>query len=166
MPHDLWQNSIAVASICQVIARQLRVPSDKVFLTGLLHGIGQFYIMVRRPTRRRGSATTGCSPTARSSGTPPSDAQCSRRRCATPWASRGTTGGNPSARFAARRPGVPTVAGSSGGHKSRVASLDHWNSSTEHWQCGTRWQIRLPPLQLLGSLCACCCCWWRAAHCR
>lgn len=43
----LWETSVAVASICQVIANRLRVPSDKVFLTGLLHGIGYFYIMVR-----------------------------------------------------------------------------------------------------------------------
>ncbi len=43
----LWEMSVAVASICQVIANRLRVPSDKVFLTGLLHGIGYFYIMVR-----------------------------------------------------------------------------------------------------------------------
>ena len=44
---DLWEKSMAVASICQVLARQLRVPTDKVFLTGLLHGIGHFYILVR-----------------------------------------------------------------------------------------------------------------------
>jgi HD-like signal output (HDOD) protein len=43
----LWEKSIAVASICQVLANQLKVPPDKVFLTGLLHGIGHFYIMVR-----------------------------------------------------------------------------------------------------------------------
>jgi HD-like signal output (HDOD) protein len=43
----LWEKSIAAASICQVIANRLRVPADKVFLTGLLHGIGYFYIMVR-----------------------------------------------------------------------------------------------------------------------
>jgi len=43
----LWEKSIAVASICQVLARQLRVPADKVFLAGLLHGIGHFYILVR-----------------------------------------------------------------------------------------------------------------------
>jgi HD-like signal output (HDOD) protein len=43
----LWEKSIAVASICQVLAQRLRVPADKVFLTGLLHGIGCFYIMVR-----------------------------------------------------------------------------------------------------------------------
>jgi HD-like signal output (HDOD) protein len=36
-----------VASICQVLAQRLRVPADKVFLTGLLHGIGYFYVMVR-----------------------------------------------------------------------------------------------------------------------
>jgi HD-like signal output (HDOD) protein len=45
--NDLWEKSIAVASICQVVAQELRVPADKVFLTGLLHGIGYFYIMVR-----------------------------------------------------------------------------------------------------------------------
>jgi HD-like signal output (HDOD) protein len=44
---NLWEKSIAVGSICQVLANQLRVPPDKVFLTGLLHGIGHFYIMVR-----------------------------------------------------------------------------------------------------------------------
>jgi HD-like signal output (HDOD) protein len=44
---NLWEKSIAVASICQVLANQMKVPSDKVFLTGLLHGIGHFYIMVR-----------------------------------------------------------------------------------------------------------------------
>ena len=43
----LWEKSVAVASICEVLANQLKVPPDKVFLTGLLHGIGHFYIMVR-----------------------------------------------------------------------------------------------------------------------
>ncbi len=44
---QLWEKSVAVASICEVLAKQLKVPTDKVFLTGLLHGIGHFYIMVR-----------------------------------------------------------------------------------------------------------------------
>ena len=44
---NLWEKSIAVASICQVLADQLKVPPDKVFLAGLVHGIGHFYIMVR-----------------------------------------------------------------------------------------------------------------------
>jgi len=52
--HSLWEKSIAVASICQVIARHLRVPSDKVFLAGLLHGIGHFYIMVRAADTSQG----------------------------------------------------------------------------------------------------------------
>ncbi len=43
----LWAKSVAVASICQVLAQRLRVPADKVFLTGLLHGIGYFYVMVK-----------------------------------------------------------------------------------------------------------------------
>lgn len=44
---NLWEKSVAVASICQVLANRLRVPADKVFLTGLLHGIGYFYMLVR-----------------------------------------------------------------------------------------------------------------------
>jgi HD-like signal output (HDOD) protein len=43
----LWEQSIAVASICQVIARRTHVSPDEAFLTGLLHGIGRLYIMVR-----------------------------------------------------------------------------------------------------------------------
>jgi HD-like signal output (HDOD) protein len=43
----LWEESISVASICQVIARRTRVSPDEAFLTGLLHGIGRLYIMVR-----------------------------------------------------------------------------------------------------------------------
>jgi len=44
---DLWKESIAVASICQVVARRTKVNTDEAFLTGLLHGIGRLYIMVR-----------------------------------------------------------------------------------------------------------------------
>lgn len=54
--NDLWEKSVAVASICQVLAERLRVPADKVFLTGLLHGIGYFYIMVRAATAPGGIA--------------------------------------------------------------------------------------------------------------
>ncbi len=43
----LWEESISVASICQVIARRTHVNPDEAFLTGLLHGIGRLYIMVR-----------------------------------------------------------------------------------------------------------------------
>jgi HD-like signal output (HDOD) protein len=45
--HALWEESIAVASICQVLARRTSVSPDEAFLTGLLHGIGRLYIMVR-----------------------------------------------------------------------------------------------------------------------
>jgi HD-like signal output (HDOD) protein len=44
---DLWNRSIAVASLCQGIARKTKVSSDESFLTGLMHGIGLLYIMVR-----------------------------------------------------------------------------------------------------------------------
>jgi HD-like signal output (HDOD) protein len=43
----LWEESISVASISQVIARRTAVNPDEAFLTGLLHGIGRLYIMVR-----------------------------------------------------------------------------------------------------------------------
>jgi len=43
----VWERSIAVAAMCQTLAKQLKVPTDKVFLTGLLHGIGHFYLLVR-----------------------------------------------------------------------------------------------------------------------
>jgi HD-like signal output (HDOD) protein len=44
---ELWQESIAVAAICQVVARRTKVSPDEAFLTGLLHGIGRLYVMVR-----------------------------------------------------------------------------------------------------------------------
>jgi HD-like signal output (HDOD) protein len=44
---ELWKDSIAVASICHVVARRTKVGPDEAFLTGLLHGIGRLYIMVR-----------------------------------------------------------------------------------------------------------------------
>ncbi len=44
---ELWKESISVASICQVVARRTKVTPDEAFLTGLLHGIGRLYIMVR-----------------------------------------------------------------------------------------------------------------------
>ncbi len=43
----LWEESITVASICQVLARRTRISPDEAFLTGLLHGMGRMYIMVR-----------------------------------------------------------------------------------------------------------------------
>jgi HD-like signal output (HDOD) protein len=43
----LWEQSISVAAICQVIARRTKVSPDEAFLTGLLHGIGRLYILVR-----------------------------------------------------------------------------------------------------------------------
>jgi HD-like signal output (HDOD) protein len=43
----LWEESVAVASICRVVARCSSVNADEAFLAGLLHGIGRLYIMVR-----------------------------------------------------------------------------------------------------------------------
>jgi HD-like signal output (HDOD) protein len=53
---ELWERSLAVGSICQVLARRTRVPSEEAFLAGLLHGIGQFYIVVRAADAAGGPA--------------------------------------------------------------------------------------------------------------
>ena len=47
---ELWNRSIAVASICRLVAARSKVPADEAFLTGLLHGIGKLYIMARAVT--------------------------------------------------------------------------------------------------------------------
>jgi len=44
---DLWKQSIIVAAICQQVARRTKINPDEAFLTGLLHGIGRLYILVR-----------------------------------------------------------------------------------------------------------------------
>jgi HD-like signal output (HDOD) protein len=44
---ELWKKSIAVASICQVVARHTKIKPDEAFLAGLLHGIGRLYIMAK-----------------------------------------------------------------------------------------------------------------------
>jgi HD-like signal output (HDOD) protein len=44
---ELWKNSINVASLCQIIARRVKVNPDEAFLTGLLHGVGRLYILVQ-----------------------------------------------------------------------------------------------------------------------
>jgi HD-like signal output (HDOD) protein len=44
---ELWRECITVAAISHVVARRTKVPPDTAFLTGLLHGIGRLYIMVR-----------------------------------------------------------------------------------------------------------------------
>jgi HD-like signal output (HDOD) protein len=50
----LWSKSIAVASICRIVARRTKVNTDEAFLTGLLHGIGNLYIMARAATQATG----------------------------------------------------------------------------------------------------------------
>jgi HD-like signal output (HDOD) protein len=48
---SLWEEGIAVAALCQAIARRTRLSPDDAFLTGLLHGIGRLYIMIRAVDR-------------------------------------------------------------------------------------------------------------------
>jgi HD-like signal output (HDOD) protein len=48
---QLWNRSITIASICRVVAGRTRVSVDEAFLTGLLHGIGDLYIMARAATQ-------------------------------------------------------------------------------------------------------------------
>lgn len=59
---DLWEKSVAVASICQTLARELGVPTEKVFLAGLVHGIGHFYILVRAAEPTHGIAAAELPP--------------------------------------------------------------------------------------------------------
>lgn len=48
---ELWNRSIAVASISKLVAVRTEVSADEAFLTGLLHGIGSLYIMARAASR-------------------------------------------------------------------------------------------------------------------
>jgi HD-like signal output (HDOD) protein len=48
---ELWNKSIAVASISRIVARRTKLNADEAFLTGLLHGIGNLYIMARGATQ-------------------------------------------------------------------------------------------------------------------
>ena len=43
----LWNKSLGVASISQVVARRTKVRPEEAFLTGLLHGIGHLYVMAQ-----------------------------------------------------------------------------------------------------------------------
>jgi HD-like signal output (HDOD) protein len=45
--NELWLESIAAASICRDVARRTKINPEEAFLTGLLHGMGRLYIMVR-----------------------------------------------------------------------------------------------------------------------
>jgi HD-like signal output (HDOD) protein len=51
---ELWNKSIAVASICKLVAARTKLSADEAFLTGLLHGIGKLYIMARAATAANG----------------------------------------------------------------------------------------------------------------
>jgi HD-like signal output (HDOD) protein len=44
---QLWNRSIAVASLSRLIAAKTKINADEAFLTGLLHGIGHLYILAR-----------------------------------------------------------------------------------------------------------------------
>jgi HD-like signal output (HDOD) protein len=48
---ELWNKSIAVASISQIVAKRTPLSADEAFLTGLLHGIGNLYVMARAATQ-------------------------------------------------------------------------------------------------------------------
>jgi HD-like signal output (HDOD) protein len=47
----LWDASITVATLCQLVAERTKVHTDVAFLTGLLHGLGSLYIIVRAAGR-------------------------------------------------------------------------------------------------------------------
>ncbi len=48
---QLWEQSIAVACISQLVAERTKVHTDTAFLTGLVHGIGSLYIMAHAAGR-------------------------------------------------------------------------------------------------------------------
>lgn len=48
LTHDLWQHTIHVSALCYVIARRLsRLNADTAMFVGLVHEIGQFYLLAR-----------------------------------------------------------------------------------------------------------------------
>ncbi len=51
---QLWNKSIAVASISRIVAGRTKLSTDEAFLTGLLHGIGKLYIIARAATQASG----------------------------------------------------------------------------------------------------------------
>jgi HD-like signal output (HDOD) protein len=51
---ELWNRSIAVASISKIVAKRTKLSVDEAFLAGLLHGIGTLYIMARAATQPAG----------------------------------------------------------------------------------------------------------------
>ncbi|MGB6309168.1 MAG: HDOD domain-containing protein [Steroidobacteraceae bacterium] len=51
---ELWNKSIAVASISRIVAGRTKLSTDEAFLAGLLHGIGKLYIMARAATQAVG----------------------------------------------------------------------------------------------------------------
>jgi HD-like signal output (HDOD) protein len=44
---QLWSECVSVAAVSQAVASRTKINPDEAFLTGLLHGIGRLYIMVR-----------------------------------------------------------------------------------------------------------------------
>jgi HD-like signal output (HDOD) protein len=51
---ELWNKSIAVASISRIVAKRTKLNTDAAFLTGLLHGIGNLYILARAAAQATG----------------------------------------------------------------------------------------------------------------
>jgi HD-like signal output (HDOD) protein len=48
LTHDLWQHTIHVSALCYVIARRLsRLNPDAAMFAGVVHEIGQFYLLAR-----------------------------------------------------------------------------------------------------------------------
>jgi len=90
---ELWNECISVAAVCQAVARRTKVSPDEAFLTGLLHGIGRLYIMVREVGHAGTLGTDHAFLDLWRIGTPRSARRYwktggSRRRCRRPWAIR------------------------------------------------------------------------------
>jgi HD-like signal output (HDOD) protein len=52
-PHleKLWERSTQVAAVCYVVAAASKINADEAFLAGLLHGIGELYVLARMSER-------------------------------------------------------------------------------------------------------------------
>ncbi len=47
----LWERSTQVAALCYVVASMSKLNADEAFLAGLLHGIGELYVLARMAER-------------------------------------------------------------------------------------------------------------------
>ncbi len=45
--HNIWEHSLAVATLARMLARKVRLNAEKAFYLGMVHDIGAFYLLFR-----------------------------------------------------------------------------------------------------------------------